>query len=294
MKVPLALAGVSLVIEVDELRRLGPRKDRFVPFMSRPGKDSVSLTVHPVERPCFRPVSHGELDTRWYHTGTRLNFDSNFERAHVCLEKRIGDIWVCPGGTIENFLRVLVALECLSTGGLFLHASGVMTRNKSYVFFGHSGSGKSTIAKIAPNGDILGDDVVVVRRGADGLRAYSLPFGHLPGKANFSAPVAGLFRLRKASRHTIRNVSMARGVAELLSCSPFVHNDVALQRQALETAHALATSVPVQELWFYPDSSVWSFLTGDNVKRGLAGNVKGRAIGTPGLNPIPRVLAAQR
>ena len=283
MKLSLTLAGTSVEIDVDDLEGLGPGAERFIPFIAPPGENPMSLAVFRVQGPCFMPSVNGELFMTWHRRDRLLHFESSLEQAYVHTEKRTAEIWVRPGGGIENFLRLFVALECLSTGGLLLHASGVMLRDKAYVCFGQSGSGKSTIAMLAPGEGVMGDDVIAVRREASGLKAYSLPFGHLPGTLNLSAPLAGLFRLRHAPRHSVRELSPARAVAELLSCSPFVHDDLGTELRALETALAFAASAPVLELGFCPDPSVWAFLAGDPTSRDGTDGTRESGAGRPPL-----------
>ena len=290
MKLYLSIAGSIIEIEVDIFEHLGPRAQRFSPFITQPADCALSLTLHMVDGDGRPPILGGELSLSWECKNGQLRFESPLEEAHVDLKARTGSIWVRPGGGVENFLRLFAAQDCLSSGGLLLHASGVIDHGKAYVMFGHSGSGKSTIAHLAARERVLGDDVVALRPDSDGLRAYAVPFGHLPGTANVNAPVAGLFRISHAPQHTLYDISRARGVAELLSCSPFVHDDPVMQQRALETAHTFAASVPIKALGFSPDPSVWTFVLGGSINQ-YSVNEADRAVGGPSPKPLEQKTA---
>ena len=75
-------------------------------------------------------------------------------------------------------LRLLISFLTVKAGGLPLHSSAVFRNSMALVFFGHSGSGKTTIARIMANSNwhLLNDEynIVMVENGL--LRVYSTPF----------------------------------------------------------------------------------------------------------------------
>src|SRR5690606_15209985 len=61
---------------------------------------------------------------------------------------------------IFNFLRYLLPYELLLQNKVLFHSSCVVDNSdEPYLFFGHSGAGKSTISKLCSEGNILGDDM---------------------------------------------------------------------------------------------------------------------------------------
>ncbi len=102
---------------------------------------------------------------------------------------------------------------------LWLHASGVVLRGRGHVFFGASGAGKTTVARLAAgHADLLCDENVVLKLAADAWELHSTPFwGHstppeLIRRVNRRAPLAALFQLTHAPDFTVTRLSPADAV----------------------------------------------------------------------------------
>ncbi len=163
---------------------------------------------------------------------------------------------------VEYFLRAACAVVAFETGGLLLHAAGVVHRGRAYLFFGHSGSGKTTVARFARPGDLLlNDDLVILWSHDDRWTAWATPFSSLPGAFNLgpcSAPVAALFRLVQNSAVFVEPFPLAQAVAELISSTPVVSADPTRSTALLGRCTALASQMPLYALHFRRDSSFWN------------------------------------
>jgi len=83
-----------------------------------------------------------------------------------------------------------------------LHASAIVRHGRTAIFLAADEGGKTTAARLSPDGTILGDDQVLVQRGLDGFQVSGTPWGlHMDGKLR--APLAGLFLLEKARRFSL-------------------------------------------------------------------------------------------
>jgi hypothetical protein len=165
---------------------------------------------------------------------------------------------------VENALRVLVALVLLRNDGLLLHAAGVVRDPGATVLFGRSGSGKTTVTRMARGRAILGDDVVALRRGAEGWNAFSTPFGGELARQRRarSARLNELFRLRHGAAFEVRPIPAARGVAELMQSAILPAALAEDGPLALERCGQLQDEVGVQELSFPLDNGLWRWLDG--------------------------------
>jgi len=170
---------------------------------------------------------------------------------------------------VEYFLRAACALVAFETGGLLLHAAGVVHRGQAYLFFGHSGSGKTTVAGFARPGDLLlNDDLVVLSSHDDRWTAWATPFSSLPGAFNLgpcAAPVAALFRLVQSPSVFAEPLHPAQAVAELVSSAPVVSADPTRSAALLDRCTMLARQVPLYALHFRRDASFWKVV--DQVTR---------------------------
>jgi len=167
----------------------------------------------------------------------------------------------------ENCLRVVAAYRLLNEGGVLLHSAGVVRDNRALIFFGKSGAGKSTIARLglAEKYAILSDDMNAVRPEGPGFCAWPLPFAgdyRSHQVARECIPLAGLFRIEHATKHTVERLAAAISVASLVVCSPFVNRDPHCQDALISSLEALVATTPCAALKFVPDEGLWHALAG--------------------------------
>jgi len=158
-------------------------------------------------------------------------------------------------------VRVVLALAAFQRGGLLLHAAGIAARGQAIVFFGHSGCGKTTIARLAAEQSVLSDDLVLLHP-ADGVWwAHATPFWSVTrplARPCPPAPLSALYRLRQDVITGVEPLAGARALAELAASSPVVNADPQRAAALLARCAALSASVPVRELRFRPDAGVWA------------------------------------
>lgn len=195
-----------------------------------------------------------------------LTYRSYTEQGHIHLQSGEGWLEMAPTAHIENFLRVAYAWLCLQRGGLLLHAAGAIRNGQGFVFFGPSGAGKTTTSRLAARtADVVSDDLVIIRCDNGGCTLHGVPFkGELSDapRANQSAPLAGLYRLRQDTGHYLEPIPRVKAVAELAAASPFVVREPALSDRLLEVCNRIAKIVPVQQLHFRRDDGFWKVIDG--------------------------------
>jgi hypothetical protein len=137
-----------------------------------------------------------------------------------------------------------------ASGGLVLHASGVLVDGEVILFSGVSGAGKTTISRLwerhCPAATVLSDDRIVIRPAADGsFRAWGTPW-HGTGK--HASPRSGRVRavlfLRRGRGDRLVPVPPPAAAAQLLARSfPPIWSHRAMAT-ALGTATRFAAAVP--------------------------------------------------
>ena len=168
-----------------------------------------------------------------------------------------------PAGAVEYVLRTAVALLAFDGGGLLLHAAGLVRDGRGYAFFGHSGSGKTTAARVSTQARVLNDDLVVlmpVRNWNDGWRIHATPFSNpsqMPPAGPEHAPLAALLRLVQSKRVVVQAMPVAQAAAEVLTSVPIIPVDPSRTPRLIDRALSLVTAVPTARLHFLPDDSFW-------------------------------------
>jgi hypothetical protein len=176
-----------------------------------------------------------------------------------------GELYLAPQaslGAVDYFLRTAFALLAYQAGGFMFHTAAVVKNGEAFCFFGHSGSGKTTVARNSPPESVLNDDLVLVLPEGESWSVYGTPFTN-PTQvrpSNRSAPLGGLFRLVQDQTVYLEPVSEGLAVAELISCLPVMLTDPDSSQELMRRVQKVLAKYPVQLLHFRPDSSFWPII----------------------------------
>lgn len=141
--------------------------------------------------------------------------------------------------------------------GFYLHASAVVVEGRAYLFSGPSGVGKSTHTHMWQEefgGVILNDDKPTLRF-IDGVwQVYGSPWCGKDGiNRNEKAPLAGICFLKQGQENTIRRLSPAQAMKQILSQT--IHRFHTQERLDLMLGQLdrLLPGIPVYELTNVPE-----------------------------------------
>jgi hypothetical protein len=238
------------------------RKQLLEKYRDFTGSGEASLTVEMSEMP------HGELE-RWQKAlvteeehGFRLerhDFCAFFDpREPVCRVRVIANQF-----SYDSFLRVLYTELLLPYPGFLLHCSSVIRDGRGYVFSGDSGAGKTTIGTLNPENTLLGDDLLILRRADDATyHVYGTPFigSDIPWGVNQHAPIRALFFLNQAPENRVAPLGPNEATAKLLKQVMFFRRTHGALDAIFSAVSDVVHSVPVYDLFFMPDNSVWEVI----------------------------------
>lgn len=169
-----------------------------------------------------------------------------------------------PIPSIDYFLRVITAELVFQSGGLLFHGAGILHRNKGYVFFGHSGSGKTTVSSLSLNDIVLNDDLLVLTPSQRGWDVYATPFWN-PTQVkpdNRSMPLNGLYRLVKDRTVFLKPMTTAQAVGEMIANTPVVTANASRLPEVLARCQRISLAIPSFWLHFLKDDSFWTVIDG--------------------------------
>jgi hypothetical protein len=211
------------------------------------------------------------LDTNTYFHNGILNFSAPGYQGYINEKDGIGYLRLSSAYPIEDidyFLRVALALVAHNADNVLMHTAGIIRNGQAYLFFGHSGSGKTTICRssqITSSLDeytILNDDLILLQPHGKMWLAYGTPFWN-PTQiepSNKNAPIAGMYYLIQDKRVFTQNLSKSMAIAALLSNIPVIPQDTVRSIHMLNLLNQIQNSVPVYELHFLPDNSFWNVI----------------------------------
>lgn len=165
--------------------------------------------------------------------------------------------------SLDSVLRIVHTLVLARGGEFLVHAASAIRNGRAFLFAGASGAGKTTISRLAPaDATLLTDEISYVRKSATGYDAHGTPFaGELARLgAHCSAPLAALYLLRQGPENKIDEIDPALATQALLRNILFFARDAALVQSVFEGAYEFVQRVPVRQLTFRKDASVWELL----------------------------------
>ncbi len=255
----ISIAGLSVNLLCNDpaLRKL--IEDRYGVF-SATGNPLMEVSIQTNAQPTTTAPNPPKILSRH---GTFMLFTSHFQASIDTTTGKAHCMAPPPQAlaATDYVLRIIYAWLSFQAGGFLLHAAGVVQQGWTYLFFGHSGSGKTTISRLsAPDAIVLNDDLVLIYPEGNRWAAYATPFwnpSQVRPMVNHGAPVAALFRLVQNTTVYVQPMNKGTAIAELISNIPVLPLDPDYGRRLLERCDRLVTLIPAFRLYFRPDHSFW-------------------------------------
>lgn len=151
--------------------------------------------------------------------------------------------------------------------GLMLHAAGILWRGHGLVASGHSGAGKTTMARLALDcGEPFNDEVVIVDLAGPQPLLLSTPIlgqstpPELARRVKRAAPATALLLLAHGPDFELTPMEPAEAVMELLRTNIAAVERFDSARLWMERVDRLVQALPVYRLRFRPTAELWDFL----------------------------------
>ncbi|MHB8754858.1 MAG: hypothetical protein ACYC92_07870 [Candidatus Acidiferrales bacterium] len=163
---------------------------------------------------------------------------------------------------LDSLIRILLSVLLVPRSGFLLHAATILRGDHTYVFTGHSGAGKSTVASLSPAGSVLTDEISLLRATDEGWHAYGTPFWgefHADG-ANTHAPIKGIYVLVQSTANRVERISCRDAVRAMLPNVLFFSRDPGATGVLLGLLADAAERVSCYKLSFRKESSFWEVI----------------------------------
>jgi hypothetical protein len=262
--VPLEIGGVRILIRCEDESYLDLIRQRYDGFrVALNGNDGVrsydlDLTVQDELLPGSEvtPTVEATPDGFRLH---RRDFLVGLDTAHRTLVGSVARSMY----SFDSMLRVFFTLILLEMDGLLVHGSSVADAGRAFLFYGVSGSGKTTTTRLSAPRAILSDELTLVRKVDGAYRAYGTPFwGELQiNGENVNVPLERALLLKKDAEDFLKDQSPAQALRALLPCILFFAKEAALVNRVVQKAADLVQSVPTAELHFRKDDAFWKLLS---------------------------------
>ncbi|TDG00291.1 hypothetical protein [Paenibacillus piri] len=143
--------------------------------------------------------------------------------------------------------------------GLLMHSSCLMERDKAYLFAGHSGAGKSTVAILSRPRPVLSDEATIVKLGSDGATIFNSPFRSDSEMTALAGPypLAAIQILHQALSNKRSPLGKTESVLQLMQRVFFWAHDPEETKKVFKLCMGLVERVPVYDLHFQKNNSFW-------------------------------------
>ena len=176
-----------------------------------------------------------------------------------------GDYYPCPNiGARATLMQVNTSLMIQYTfassmsGTLLLHSSVTRHNGMANLFFGVSGTGKSTHSRLwhqfVPGCDLMNDDNPVIRVFDDRITVYGSPWsGKTLCYRNVQAPIRALVRLEQSPQNRIERLSGLQAYASVIAACSTIRWNSAVMDKIVPAVESIAMKVPCFRLSCRPD-----------------------------------------
>lgn len=225
-------------------------------------------------------AQHGHW--RLYRAGAEYFFESLDPmtllprcRAMLAGDFTAGQVWLCghsmtdgmrwnPLDLLNPLVTVCLLTRLTRSGGLLLHAAGVLSDGGVWVFTGDSGAGKSTLSGwCRTHGmQVFNDERIIITQTDDGIVVWGTPWVGTEGVSlNRGGPLVRLHSIRHATQgHTMRPLSSSEASQLILRQCTIPHWDPQGLQGMLGFLHRLITETDCVDLAFEKNPNVLDYL----------------------------------
>jgi hypothetical protein len=261
----IAIAGVAIGFSMRNAVMLGRIKKRYAGYLTsrrphivlecrytRTQRFGVSerVTMTRISR-TVRHAQRRDFDCRWRGPAGTLSLSPSIYSFDACL-------------------RVLLATLLPSHGTILVHAASVAARKRAYVFPGKSGSGKTTISRLAGDGTVLNDEISAISVESGHVRVWGTPFWGEMGSGpphNRPSRMYALCFLRKSRNNHLTALTGSEALQRLLRCVCLFGTDTDDIGAVLDIAGRIVDATQIGILSFRKTPEVWEFLDSPDIFR---------------------------
>lgn len=146
---------------------------------------------------------------------------------------------------------------------MMVHSCGVLKNGRGYVFTGPSGIGKSTIARLSTDYDVLNDEMCFITDSNGRCLIKSTPFnGFFEQKKNMSGVLNCIFFLKQDKKNYIKKIKLSDCIVdlarEIVPPISLLHADKKSPlSMMIDMAAKILAKVPFYEFHFLPEKNMW-------------------------------------
>lgn len=191
-------------------------------------------------------------------TKIMLIFDSSSKNCIIFIRESL--IKNPPPSYRFYFLKFLLhsVLHC-ENSGILLHASSISIDNRGYTFIGKSGTGKTTITELIRSGEILSDDVTIIKHAKNRYMLYHSPWKNINNISACRNPMKpyelrAIFFIKQAKKTVLKRIKYTESLKKIMQEHRLSQRIFAQDKESISSfykfALCLLKKVPAFILYF--------------------------------------------
>ncbi|WP_159882592.1 hypothetical protein [Paenibacillus puerhi] len=231
--------------------------DKFAELIAE-GSETIADLYVAVEEGYGEPFVDYEVEagTEGEHVVyKRTDYRIEMDRAYGSARVGVYDDFALKHALVNVFSAFLTHREW----GLLVHSSCMLQSGRSYLFAGHSGAGKSTVAQLSFPRPILSDEATLIRITDTGVEVYTSPFRSDTRMPELKGPypLAAIQFLRQSLENQRVPVNKIEGVVGVMNRVFYWAHDPEETKKVLRLCRRLIEHVPAFDLHFQKNDSFW-------------------------------------
>jgi len=156
--------------------------------------------------------------------------------------------------------QILFARLLADRNGVILHGSGIILKEKGYLFVGHSDAGKTTLVRLFKHrARVLNDDRIIVRKEDGRFYLYGTPWhGEISLVAPDRVPLKAILFLNQAQDNRIERTEGLEAFKRLYGCTIKALVTERWTKKALDICQTISRKIPCYDLYFDKSGGVIS------------------------------------
>ncbi|KHE71668.1 hypothetical protein [Halobacillus sp. BBL2006] len=184
-----------------------------------------------------------------------VEVDANYEHATLFFHNDLG---------LKHALMNLYSAYIVHQNwGLLIHSSCAIDKEQAHIFSGHSGVGKSTVAKMSQPRALLSDEATILKVTDEGIKVYPSPFWSELRSSNIdgSLHLSSIQLLHQAEMNDKRSLKKSIGLMQLIDKVFYWSYSPEQMSMVMNLLKRTVDQVPIHELHFKKDPSFWELIS---------------------------------
>jgi hypothetical protein len=200
-------------------------------------------------------IVKGDNKIRYKRSDYLIEVDHTFHQASISVHNELA--------LKHALMNLYSAFLEYHNWGLLVHSSCAIEYGAAHLFAGHSGAGKSTVARLSKPRSLLSDEASILKITEDGVTVFDSPFRSelKPANLQHSFPLKSIQLLKQAEQNERIPLTHADALIHLIDKVFYWPHCAKETSRIFQLLKLLVEQVPIYELHFQKNNRFWELIS---------------------------------